>query len=111
MAGGGLEIDFQVKATGFDGDEAGEAPIGGSELADEVELRVAGRLEVADVGLDEGLEGLLIFAAKDRSELGKAAMLESVHGRAGLALDSFGAAGFGAITPGGLDLFLGKFDY
>jgi len=107
---GGLDVDFDIEDAGFGGDDAGEAPVDGSEAANEVEFRFVGGLEAADEGLEEVVESVLIFAAEDASELGVAAVLEAVHGRTGFTFGRLGAAGACAIAPGGFELFVSESD-
>jgi hypothetical protein len=110
VVGGGLDVDFEIEDAGFGGDDAGEAPVDGGEAADETELGLVDGLEAADEGLEEGVEGLLIFAAEDAGELGVAAVLEAVQSGAGLAFGSLGAARAGAVAPCGCELFFGESD-
>jgi hypothetical protein len=108
--GGGLDIDFDIEDAGLGGHDAGEAPIDGSEAADEVQFGLVDGLEAADERLEEVVESVLVFAAEDAGELGVAAVLEAVHGGTGLAFGRFGAARAGAIAPGGFELSVSESD-
>ncbi|MEN6605037.1 MAG: hypothetical protein ABFD86_21725, partial [Bryobacteraceae bacterium] len=92
------------------GHDVGEAPIDGSEAADEVEFGFVDGLEAANEGLEEVVESVLVFAAEDASELGVAAVLEAVHGGTGLALGRIRAARPCAVAPGGFELFVSESD-
>jgi hypothetical protein len=98
--GGDLDIDFHVKDAGFGGDDAGEAPIDGGEETYEAEFSLIDRLEATYEGVEKGLEGFLVLAAEDASELGVAAVLEGVHGGTGFTFGRLGAARPGAVPAG-----------
>jgi hypothetical protein len=106
----GLDIDFDIQDAGLGGHDAGEAPIDGGEVEDEVQFGLVGGLEAANEGLEEVVERVLVLAAEDARELGVTAVLEGVHGGTGFALGRLGAAGACAIAPGGFELLVSESD-
>jgi hypothetical protein len=85
---------------GFDGGVAAEAPVGGGELADEIELGLAAGVEVGEVVVELGFVFGARFGGEDDG-LGGESVGEGVERGGGFAGWGDGAGGFGAVGAGG----------
>ena len=98
--------EAEIEEAGFDGAAAGEAPLGHDDLVDEGGLDGAGGLEVVEEGVEEFVEGLIVFA-EDDGVFGGEAVFEGIEADGGLAFGGFGAgAELGVAAIGGA-LFAG----
>ncbi len=94
-------LDGFGEELGFDDGEAVEAPLGGDQLMNEVELGGAVGMEVVEVGEEELVELGGVLGGEHES-LGGEAVFERVLGRAEAAGFGFGSVGFCAVGAGGL---------
>ncbi len=102
-----LAVDeAEIEEAGFDGAAAGEAPLGHDDLVDEGGFEGAGGLEVIEEGVEEFVEGLVVFAADD-GVIGSEAVFEGIGADGGLALGGFGAGAVLGVAAIGGDLFVG----
>jgi hypothetical protein len=88
----------------FDGPRTAHAPGRGGHFLDHVHFEIIGRAEAGAVGIDEGVKGLERFMGKDH-DVGEQTMSGRIFRRTAFAFGSFGAAGPGAVSTGGLALF------
>jgi hypothetical protein len=116
FVGEAVVIDFEVllvvdeaefEETGFEFATAGEAPLGGDDLADEGGFEGADGLEVVEEGVAEIVEGLFVFA-EDHGVFGAEAVFEGIEADGGLAFGGFGAGAELGIAAIGGDLLAGS---
>jgi hypothetical protein len=113
-----LAFHFEIEQGGLDAGVAGQTPMRGGELADQIGLGLVGGSEVLKVVAKFGLIFFLRLVGKDDGFRSKA-VLDSVKRDSAAALLSFGAARFRSIDAGcfgsgrghilpGESLYLGK---
>ncbi|MCE5308373.1 MAG: hypothetical protein LLG20_12100 [Acidobacteriales bacterium] len=64
-----MDIEFDVADAGLGGHDAGEAPVDGSEAADEVQLGFVDGLETANEGLEEVWKASLFSPRRTQASL------------------------------------------
>jgi hypothetical protein len=101
-----VEDDLVFEQGGFDGGVADDAPVGGGELADEVEFGFAFGLEVGEVVVEFGF---VLFGGLVREDDGSGgeSVLEGIERGGGFAGVGFGAGGFAGVGAGGAGFAVG----
>ncbi|MBI5281651.1 MAG: hypothetical protein HY858_08225 [Candidatus Solibacter usitatus] len=97
-------FDFEGFELGGDAGIAGEAPVGVGDIGDDLGFHGGSGLELLDEGLVVGEEGVAVIVGEEDGRSGIEAVLEGVHGGAGLAGGGSGALGLGAVDAGLLGL-------
>jgi Methyltransferase domain len=97
-----VALHFEIEEGGFEGDGAVEAPAGGGELVDEVDVEAGFGPELEDVGFAEGAELAHGLVAEDGAAGGEA-VGEGGGLAAGEAFGGDGSAGAGSVGARGGD--------
>jgi hypothetical protein len=102
----GLIVHLVIEQAGFDSGIAGQTPVAGRELMDEIRFGFSLRAKVIEIVVERGLVFQLGFVLEDDGTGGES-VLDGVEGDGLFSFFGFGAGGFCAVGTGGCDFAWG----